>query len=483
MPGCARSSTDISEVAEKTLLTKQAMRDLQVDEGDETADPAPVCAGVTPVDLVFLVQNCYYAQARIWNFNVDHIISDFVEDVVNHLPVGTGSQDTRAAIVPLCTKYSSFAGGLEKGTSKKHILDWLERMPYSKASPNIEDGIKEVRENIFKDARAGATKMMVVFQAHLPYSALPSKPYQQVGKARNEGISITTVGFDMLDSGTKKLREEFEEIADSPENIFIVDSWGQGQLRNNVLNLVPDVSKIVCDAAQAPMPSPQPTPKPTPQPTFNPTPNPTEQPTAQPTPKPTPQPTPKPTPQPAIVDHGEDPSWKLGLCEGDCDTDENCQSGLECFHRHGYTSVPGCVGMGTEVWDYCYKTNPSLPTLTHVEGTYGNRITQRLGPCTGDCDSDSECEDRLACFQRDDETLVPGCLGKGSAGWDFCYEPVLSDLGKDPDTTQGLGRCTGDCDKHSDCAEGLKCFERDALQLVPGCLGEGAEGWDYCYKP
>jgi len=190
------------------------------------------------------------------------------------------------------------------------------------------------------------------------------------------------------------------------------------------------------------------------------------------------------TPQPEIIDHVVDPSWKLGLCEGDCDTDENCQSGLECFQREGYTSVPGCVGGGSEKWDYCYNsTNPRLPELTHVDGTFGNHITQKLGPCTGDCDSDSECQEGYACFQRGDQTPVPGCYGKGTKDWDFCYEPVLNDLGLDPDTTDGLGRCSGDCDTNSDCAGDLECFERDALESVPGCTGQGAEEWDYCYQP
>ena len=31
----------------------------------------------------------------------------------------------------------------------------------------------------------------------------------------------------------------------------------------------------------------------------------------------------------------------LGLCEGDCDRDSDCASGLKCFRK---TAAPGCWG-------------------------------------------------------------------------------------------------------------------------------------------
>jgi hypothetical protein len=47
------------------------------------------------------------------------------------------------------------------------------------------------------------------------------------------------------------------------------------------------------------------------------------------------------------------PSHKLGRCEGDCDYDSDCSGNLQCFHRNGYESVPGCKGQGTYSMDYC----------------------------------------------------------------------------------------------------------------------------------
>jgi outer membrane biosynthesis protein TonB len=37
-------------------------------------------------------------------------------------------------------------------------------------------------------------------------------------------------------------------------------------------------------------------------------------------------------------------SFPLGLCEGDCDSDAECQPGLICQQRSGTEAIPGCIG-------------------------------------------------------------------------------------------------------------------------------------------
>ena len=44
---------------------------------------------------------------------------------------------------------------------------------------------------------------------------------------------------------------------------------------------------------------------------------------------------------------------KCDVCMGDCDSNEDCKSGLSCFHRNGFTKVPGCSGDGVLGADYC----------------------------------------------------------------------------------------------------------------------------------
>jgi hypothetical protein len=46
----------------------------------------------------------------------------------------------------------------------------------------------------------------------------------------------------------------------------------------------------------------------------------------------------------------------LGMCQGDCDSDSHCRSGLKCYHSswHGNT-VTGCEGKTHRSHDYCYS--------------------------------------------------------------------------------------------------------------------------------
>ena len=44
---------------------------------------------------------------------------------------------------------------------------------------------------------------------------------------------------------------------------------------------------------------------------------------------------------------------ECGLCEGDCDGDEQCKGDLKCFKRDGYEKVPGCDG-GNDAGDCKY---------------------------------------------------------------------------------------------------------------------------------
>ncbi|KAL7548824.1 hypothetical protein ACHAWF_012084 [Thalassiosira exigua] len=46
-------------------------------------------------------------------------------------------------------------------------------------------------------------------------------------------------------------------------------------------------------------------------------------------------------------------NFPLGNCEGDCDSDWNCQRGLICVHVDEGEEVPGCVGASAGGKDYC----------------------------------------------------------------------------------------------------------------------------------
>ncbi len=44
----------------------------------------------------------------------------------------------------------------------------------------------------------------------------------------------------------------------------------------------------------------------------------------------------------------------LERCFGECDNDDHCRYGLECFQRENDEPIPGCSGAGGGgTWDYC----------------------------------------------------------------------------------------------------------------------------------
>ena len=51
--------------------------------------------------------------------------------------------------------------------------------------------------------------------------------------------------------------------------------------------------------------------------------------------------------------------YLCGECEGDCDSDDDCEEGLQCFDRSGFEDVPGCSGEGGSLdvrsKDICFK--------------------------------------------------------------------------------------------------------------------------------
>ena len=75
---------------------------------------------------------------------------------------------------------------------------------------------------------------------------------------------------------------------------------------------------------------------------------------------------------PALVNHGWNPPSSLkplGLCEGDCDLDTDCSSGMRCFQRFlPRTKVPGCSGGEDDasLADYCVWADGRTPVPTKV---------------------------------------------------------------------------------------------------------------------
>ena len=93
----------------------------------------------------------------------------------------------------------------------------------------------------------------------------------------------------------------------------------------------------------------------------------------------------------------------------------------------------------------------------------------------------------LVCYRRKDMESVPGCSGAGGpadlASRDYCCNRPYNYLFLIGGDAVGLGLCEGDCDADEDCDGNLICFQRSGWTEVPGCLGEGRRGYDYCRLP
>jgi hypothetical protein len=116
----------------------------------------------------------------------------------------------------------------------------------------------------------------------------------------------------------------------------------------------------------------------------------------------------------------------LDNCQGDCDRDSECKSGLKCFQRTGTQAVPGCTGDKPNYsgFDFCYKPPTPTPGTLKIVGNDGGPGFP-LNACEGDCDKDSDCKSGLKCKQRNGSETVPGCTGDkpNYKGTDFCYKP------------------------------------------------------------
>ena len=116
-------------------------------------------------------------------------------------------------------------------------------------------------------------------------------------------------------------------------------------------------------------------------------------------------------------------AFPLAACEGDCDSDADCASGLICFQRDGYMEVPGCSGSGESSKDYCIYPDSGYLVYRGNNIFGGDKL---LNECEGDCDSDSDCAGDLKCFQRSGTEPVPGCKGTGRTGSDYCYRATTA---------------------------------------------------------
>lgn len=200
---------------------------------------------------------------------------------------------------------------------------------------------------------------------------------------------------------------------------------------------------------------------------------------------------------------------KIGLCQGDCDRDSHCAAGLKCLQSNvAGTFLSGCNGKTYSDFDYCY--DPKMITTdakklqehgfnahqfqnTKVAGVAGR--VGKIGLCNGDCDRDDQCRAGLKCYQsHSNGDTLSGCAGKTVGSFDYCYDPKLvttnskklENHGWQAHTMGQIGMCKGDCDRDSQCAGTMKCYQSNKSgNVVTGCDAavKTSGATDYCYQP
>ncbi|KAG7349099.1 peptidoglycan-binding domain protein [Nitzschia inconspicua] len=215
-------------------------------------------------------------------------------------------------------------------------------------------------------------------------------------------------------------------------------------------------------------------------------------------------------------------SGPLGLCEGDCDSDDDCEAGLICWLREsGDEPIPYCQGSpGNSRSDFCVyegaaSESPSAvpspePTLSQVpsESPTSSKApsvnpTESMVPSVSHAPSTSASPSVHPTISRvpsvtptisnapstsvspsvhPTESMAPSIAPSVSATPTVVLPP-LHDFGALPPSDKApMTLCEGDCDDDSDCVPGLVCLKRNAGDDVPGCQGDLSSASNFCVK-
>jgi len=158
--------------------------------------------------------------------------------------------------------------------------------------------------------------------------------------------------------------------------------------------------------------------------------------------------------------------FPLGLCEGDCDDDDDCEGDLICEQRSGFDEITGCVGRGAENEDYCRvatEETPVTPFPSTVESTAcvsSGEYCSKDGNacCSGKCKKDKDTGEEVCVDEEGPEvtdnlratisptvapvTSSPTCVRGGELCPDDKNMCCSGKCEKDKDTKQKV--CTSD---------------------------------------
>ena len=143
------------------------------------------------------------------------------------------------------------------------------------------------------------------------------------------------------------------------------------------------------------------------------------------------------SPDPILGGKNDDGAVNLTQCLGQCDSDYQCASGLECFQRDGSEAIPGCRehghGGGSQVgWNYCYDpkyaSTPETKPATVEERAEAIKSTNpdlQMSCYTVEPRSppDADANDLLAATKLHPKTIVSN-NPSDPIFWSTCYDRV-----------------------------------------------------------
>ena len=89
----------------------------------------------------------------------------------------------------------------------------------------------------------------------------------------------------------------------------------------------------------------------------------------------------------------------------------------------------------------------------------------------------------LLCYQRSGTLAVPGCVGAGTSGKDYCAKRATDNTLFLRRNNGNMGACDGNCQEDTDCEGNLVCESPNGSGEVEGCIGLAISSVKYCKYP
>jgi len=153
-------------------------------------------------------------------------------------------------------------------------------------------------------------------------------------------------------------------------------------------------------------------------------------------------------------------SAKCGLCQGDCDNDDDCGDGLSCFQRSGFTQVPGCAkgGRGDKKHqDYCHLVEASGdgPDMTDTPPTDASQASGDGPDMTDTPPTDASQMKATGCTLMDQS----GCTESSFCSWNSAGATCATAC-----SMFGKSDCPGYC-RYLGGGQGNKCIDVTTLDI------------------